>query len=199
MPCAVLPGQGSSSRGRAAAGRADPGPCRVNSSGRYFSWPASSSGSAACRRTSSPAPGRGCDEHVHQRFRAPDRGDARLRTSLGHTLRDMRTRWPVSTGSAPRITPRDGADPGTGDRVVQGHGDGTWAPPDPRDPRVRQVPPAGRRGRIHRAVSVDRQPGPEPAAHVHRRELAAFFRPPTPSPPSTAARSASTRSRSSSG
>ena len=43
------------------------------------------------------------------------------------------------------------------------------AAPDPGGPRARQVPPAGRRGRLHRAVGVDRPADTEPAAHVHRR------------------------------
>jgi hypothetical protein len=56
------------------------------------------------------------------------------RTSLGHTLRDMRNAMagfrPVLLIASPQ---RDGADPGTGDRVVPGHGDGHLGRlPEPR-------------------------------------------------------------------
>ena len=60
------------------------GHARIDSSRRATSpWKASSSGSAACRWRSSPAPRRGCDEHVHQQFHVPHRGEARLADLAG--------------------------------------------------------------------------------------------------------------------
>src|SRR5712692_8042204 len=172
MPCGAPRGPGSSSRGLACRWprRSWAMPASIPRAATSR-WPASRSASAACRWRTSPAPGRGCGEHVYQQFRTPDRGDARMADLAGthparHAQRDGRLRQVLLIAS-PR---RDGADPGTGDRVVPGHSDGHLGRlQDPGGPRVRQVPPAGRRGGVHRAVRVDRQPDPKPAAHVHRR------------------------------
>ena len=90
------------------------------------------------------------------------------RTSLGHTLCDMRNamagfdRFCASHYPGETVLTRELATAWCRDTAT-----GTWGAYRSRGPRVRQVPPADRRGRIHRAVGVDRQPGPEPAAHVH--------------------------------
>jgi len=105
MPCGARRGHAHRVGGRAAAGRAGPGPCRIDSSRRYFALASEQIRSAACRWMSSPAPGRAAMNTFTSNFAPHIEGDARMRTSLGHSPRDMSNAWRVSTGSAHRITP----------------------------------------------------------------------------------------------
>ncbi len=59
------------------------GHARIDSSRRYLALASEQIRQCACRWRTSPAPGRGCDEHVHQQFRTPDRGDARMADRAG--------------------------------------------------------------------------------------------------------------------
>src|SRR5664279_3106506 len=94
MPCGAPQGQGSSSRAPACRWprRSWATPASIPPAPTSL-WPASSSDSAACRCRSSPARRRGCDEHIHQQFRTPHRGDARMANLAGtqparHAKRD---------------------------------------------------------------------------------------------------------------
>ncbi len=92
------------------------------------------------------------------------------RTSLGHSPRDMTnamagfdrfcaSHYPGETGLTAELATTWCRDTATG----------TWgADLEPRCPRVRQVPSAGRRGGLHRAVRVDLKASPRPAAPVQR-------------------------------
>ncbi len=130
-------GQGSSSRGLACRWprRSWAMPASIPPAATSL-WPASRSASAACRWRTSPASRRGCDEHIHQQFRTSDRGDARMANLAGthparHAERDGGFRQVLLIA----LPQRDGADPGTGDRVVPGHSDGHLGRlPEPRGP-----------------------------------------------------------------
>src|SRR6266536_2742030 len=84
MPCGALQGRGSSSRAPACRWprRSWAMPASIPPAATSL-WPASRSASAACRWRSSPASRRGCDEHIHQQFRTPHRGDARMANLAG--------------------------------------------------------------------------------------------------------------------
>src|SRR6266849_3496638 len=120
MPCGAPREQGSSSRGPGCRWprRSWAMPASIPP-GATSPWPASSSGSAACRWRTSPAPRKGCDEHVHQQLRTSHHGHARMADLAGtqparHDERDDGLRQVLRIAS-PR---RDGADPGTGDRAA---------------------------------------------------------------------------------
>src|SRR6266568_4141221 len=84
MPCGAPQGRGSSSRGPAChlPRRSWAMPASIPPAATSL-WPASRSASAACRWRTSPASRRGCDEHIHQQFRTPHRGDARMANLAG--------------------------------------------------------------------------------------------------------------------
>ena len=92
------------------------------------------------------------------------------RTSLGHSLRDMRNamagfdRFCSSQHPGETVLTRELATAWCTDTAT-----GTWGAYRSRAAgEFGKYPRTGRRGRVHRAVRVDRQPGPRPTAHVHR-------------------------------
>ena len=164
-------------------------------------WPATSSGSAACRWRSSPASRRGCDEHVHQQLRTADRGDARMADLAGthparHAQRDGRfDRFCCSRYPAQTVLTRELATAWCKDTAT-----GTWGAY-----RSRAVREFGKylqltertRSSCRRAESASR------SAACRTCSLTGSWPPssgrPTPSEPRIAAGSVSTSSRSSSG